>query len=221
MLPGGPNLLQVGDRHAPVRGATVDGTGSRTRRQDGGGSPALDDETHAGRGFRSSGARGTRTPDLLGAIQALASPEFGLFAGVSRRSRLGLRPGFSASFRSFTLGSGQRTRSLAQSAIDRPTAGVFTIGSERRTVSRAGTPGHRPERAPGRRRGWLPLAHEKRASRPPIRAREGRSSMAGRCPTRGASGCAAAVRLRPWVNRGARTTTHAPLRRLTRRASAR
>jgi hypothetical protein len=29
----------------------------------------------------------------------------------------------------------------------------------------------RPERAPGRRRGWLPLAHEKRASRPPIRAK--------------------------------------------------
>ena len=28
----------------------------------------------------------------------------------------------------------------------------------------------RPERAPGRRRGWLPLAHEKQVSRPPIRA---------------------------------------------------
>jgi hypothetical protein len=41
-----------------------------------------------------SGARGTRTPDLLGAIQACASPEFGVFAGFSRRLRPGLRLAF-------------------------------------------------------------------------------------------------------------------------------
>src|SRR5918999_765865 len=59
------------------------------------------------------GASRTRTGDHLGAIQALASPEFGLFAGISLWWRLGVRLAFSASFRSFRLGSGQRSKGLA------------------------------------------------------------------------------------------------------------
>jgi hypothetical protein len=56
------------------------------------------------------GASRTRTGGLLGAIQACASTEFGLFAGVSRWRWPGLRPALSASFRSFRLGSGQRSK---------------------------------------------------------------------------------------------------------------
>src|ERR687895_747400 len=63
----------------------------------------------------SSGASGTRTGGLLGAIQALASPEFGLFAGFSLRWRPGLRLAFSASSGPFGPGSGQRTGVLARS----------------------------------------------------------------------------------------------------------
>jgi hypothetical protein len=168
-----------------------------------------------------SGASRTRTGDLLGAIQALASPEFGLFAGVSRRSRLGLRPGFSASFRSFTLGSGQRTRSLARSAIDRPTAGVFTIGSERRTVSRAGT--HllivRSERLVG---GEAGCRSRTRSGRRVLLSAQGREVFDG--GQMRDAWCKRVCRrsTSPAVGQqGGRTTTHAPLRRLTRRASAR
>src|SRR5215204_953533 len=71
--------------------------------------PASNSENPSACWGSRSGARGTRTPDLLGAIQACASLEFGSFAGVSRRSRLGLWPAFSASLRRFRLGAGQKT----------------------------------------------------------------------------------------------------------------
>jgi hypothetical protein len=45
--------------------------------------PIRNDETPAHAGASVTWSQGTRTPDLLGAIQALASPEFGLFAGFS------------------------------------------------------------------------------------------------------------------------------------------
>jgi hypothetical protein len=64
-----------------------------------------------------SGASRTRTGDLLGAIQACASAEFGLFAGFSPRWRPGPRLAFSASFRPFRLGSGQRNGFLARSPV--------------------------------------------------------------------------------------------------------
>src|SRR5918999_6284047 len=63
------------------------------------------------------GASRTRTGGLLGAIQALASTEFGLFAGISLWWRLGVTPAFSASFRSFRLRSGQRNPVLARSPV--------------------------------------------------------------------------------------------------------
>jgi hypothetical protein len=79
-----------------------------------------------------SGARGTRTPDLLGAIQACASPESALFAGFSRRRRPGLRSAFSAHFRSFRLGSGQRNGSLARSPVRPATpAGLAALSTNR------------------------------------------------------------------------------------------
>jgi hypothetical protein len=55
-----------------------------------------------------SGASRTRTGGLLGAIQATASPEFGLFAGFSRLWRPGWEPRVSTDFRPFRLRSGQR-----------------------------------------------------------------------------------------------------------------
>src|SRR5215207_2226942 len=76
--------------------------------------------------------------------------------------------------------------------------------------------GTRPERARGRRRGWLPLAREKRVSHPPIRAKRafglaavkyGGAGAAGRAelPELGSERCSS---FRGY--QGARGSKHAP-----------
>jgi hypothetical protein len=68
-----------------------------------------------------NGASRTRTGDLLGAIQACAGPEFGLFQGFRGGVRPVRRLALSASLRPFRLGSGQRNGSLARSPVGRAT----------------------------------------------------------------------------------------------------
>jgi hypothetical protein len=115
-----------------------------------------------------SGASRTRTGDLLGAIQACASPEFGSFAGISRCWRAGLRSVISASFRSFRLGSGQRNASLARSSICpccvSPVGAPFHRPAVRRGRGRSlRTPAARPTREHGSRSGRCSWMRRERA----------------------------------------------------------
>jgi hypothetical protein len=62
-----------------------------------------------------SGTRGTRTPDLLGAIQASRTPEIWLVCRVFPVVAVRLRLAVSADFGLFALRSGERSHSLARS----------------------------------------------------------------------------------------------------------
>ena len=160
---------------------------------------------HHCRGSRSGASR-TRTGGLLGAIQALAGPEFGLFAGFSIPRRPGWRPRFLADFRSFPLGSGQNRLFGPISRLTEPTSarlgpGFHECGSDE--VHRSHPGGHTCLLVPGRRPvgvGGGDRIRAKRTARWPSAVRRRLRTASSRYRTK-ASG-KASVSVRAWHGRG-------------------